>query len=160
MPTRVRSIIDNSRVPEPNIGRMREVEDYRELDSQAAMERAACNIIYLDKTAREEIVRRPSTSSASGPRTSSGSDLLDYSKADSGQHQAEIQTTLESILSTFSTGKHRSRGNTPTKRKVRPNLTLRSACLSFRWIMSLQTVGIAGFSQRQHPYHLAHRRAL
>jgi hypothetical protein len=73
--------------------------------SFATMEHAACNVIYLDKRAREDTVRRASTASGFGPRSGDAAGVPDYFKQDAGSHVAEIQATLDSILSTFSASK-------------------------------------------------------
>jgi hypothetical protein len=70
------------------------------------MERAACNIIYLDRRAREDTLRRPSNASTSGQGVHTGAnEAQDYFKMGYGQSQVEVQASLDSILSTFSAGR-------------------------------------------------------
>lgn len=66
------------------------------------MEHGACNIIYLDRRAREELVRRDSLSVT---RDSVGSESAEYFKSDGPQVPLEVRSNVESILSTFNEGK-------------------------------------------------------
>ncbi|KAF2659268.1 HD-domain/PDEase-like protein [Lophiostoma macrostomum CBS 122681] len=64
------------------------------------MEHGACNVIYIDRRANEEHVRRESLSSSLAARTSTGSvgaGYFGFTKAP----PIEVHTNVESILSTF-----------------------------------------------------------
>jgi hypothetical protein len=67
------------------------------------MEHGACNIIYLDRRAREELVRRESVIAT---RSSTASEPAEYFKQDNPQLPVEVQTNIETILSTFNEGMH------------------------------------------------------
>ncbi|KAF2430245.1 HD-domain/PDEase-like protein [Tothia fuscella] len=62
------------------------------------MEHGACNIIYLDRRAREELVRRD-TALANRQRNATESEH--YFKTDRGQVPQEVLANIECILSTF-----------------------------------------------------------
>jgi hypothetical protein len=65
------------------------------------MEHGACNIIYLDRRARDELVKRDSLFPA---RASVASEAGEYFKPDGSPLPAEVQVNIESILSTFNEG--------------------------------------------------------
>lgn len=65
------------------------------------MEHGACNIIYLDRRAREELVRRDS---ALANRASNSVETNEYFKGDGSQMPGEVLANIESILSTFNEG--------------------------------------------------------
>jgi hypothetical protein len=65
------------------------------------MEHGACNIIYLDRRAREELVRREAVLAT---RASTASEPAEYFKLDNPQLPVEVQTNIETILSTFNEG--------------------------------------------------------
>ena len=67
------------------------------------MEHGACNIIYLDRRAREELVRRDSLLAS---RVSNSSESAEYFKPDGSQLPLEVQSNIEAILSTFNEGAH------------------------------------------------------
>jgi hypothetical protein len=62
------------------------------------MEHAACNVVYVNRRAKDQIVHRGSIPGAVSVTLSNGSDIAD-SKSDT-----EINSTIESILSAFTTG--------------------------------------------------------
>jgi hypothetical protein len=65
------------------------------------MEHGACNIIYLDRRAREELFRRETVLAT---RASTASEPAEYFKLDEPQMPVEVQANIESILSTFNEG--------------------------------------------------------
>jgi hypothetical protein len=66
------------------------------------LDHAACNIIYLDKRAREEVVRRDSLLAKNQSATD---DQGEYFKVDGFAPPQEVQSNIESILTTFNEGK-------------------------------------------------------
>jgi len=68
------------------------------------MDHGACNVIYLDRRAREELVRKEFP----GPHpdvsdNATGKDSLNYFKTDVSAHD-EVNNNIRHILSTFSQG--------------------------------------------------------
>jgi hypothetical protein len=68
------------------------------------MEHGACNVIYIDRRANEEHVRRESLSNSLAARTTTGSVAPGYFSL-AKTPPAEIHSNVEAILSTFSEGK-------------------------------------------------------
>lgn len=62
------------------------------------MEHAACNVIYVNWRAKDQVIQRGSNAGAVSVTLPNGSDSTD-SKLD-----AEINSSIESILSAFTTG--------------------------------------------------------
>ena len=72
------------------------------------MEHGACNIVYLDRRAREELVRKDSVMSGQSILEEKAEENSNEYLRWARQHQqnvTEISTTLTSILSTFNEGK-------------------------------------------------------
>lgn len=67
------------------------------------MEPRACNVIYIDRRANDEQVRRESLSDSLSARTSTGSVSQGYFGVGKAP-PAEIHTNVETILSTFNQG--------------------------------------------------------
>ncbi|KAE9976523.1 hypothetical protein BLS_002044 [Venturia inaequalis] len=65
------------------------------------MDHGACNIIYLDRRAREELVRRDSLFVNRAGDASGEVDRSDYFQAEDEQLPLEVRSNLESILSIF-----------------------------------------------------------
>jgi len=67
------------------------------------MEHGACNVVYLDRRACEETVRKDSVMSREETKQN---DEPEYFKLElrQPQHTAEITNNIESILSTFNEG--------------------------------------------------------
>lgn len=70
------------------------------------MEHGACNVIYIDRRANDEHVRRETLSSSLAARTSSANVTQGYFGTGKSP-PAEIQTNVETILTTFNEGAHR-----------------------------------------------------
>lgn len=68
------------------------------------MEHGACNVIYIDRRANDEHVRRESLSNSLAARTTTGSVAPGYFGF-AKTPPAEIHSNVEAILSTFSEGK-------------------------------------------------------
>lgn len=68
------------------------------------MDHGACNIIYLDRRAREELVRRESLLASRAGDAREDVDQTDYFKAEDEQLPAEVRSNLESLLSIFNEG--------------------------------------------------------
>jgi hypothetical protein len=68
------------------------------------MEHGACNVIYIDRRANDEHVRRESLSDSLAARTSTGSVAPGYFGF-TKTPPAELHSNVEAILSTFSEGK-------------------------------------------------------
>ncbi|KAF2643415.1 HD-domain/PDEase-like protein [Massarina eburnea CBS 473.64] len=64
------------------------------------MEHGACNVIYIDRRANDEHVRRETLSSSLAARTSTGSMMQGYFSLGKAP-PAEVHVNVESILSTF-----------------------------------------------------------
>lgn len=69
------------------------------------MEHGACNVIYIDRRANDEHVRRETLSNSLAARTSTGNVNQGFFGT-SKSPPAELHTNVENILSTFSEGKH------------------------------------------------------
>ena len=67
------------------------------------MDHGACNVVYLDRRAREETVRKDSVMSKEEGATDDGPEFFKLELLQP-QHAAEINTNIESILSTFNEG--------------------------------------------------------
>jgi hypothetical protein len=67
------------------------------------MHYGACNVVYLDRRAREETVRKDSVMSKEEGATDGGPEFFKLELLQP-QHAAEINTNIESILSTFNEG--------------------------------------------------------
>lgn len=68
------------------------------------MDYGACNIIYLDRRAREELVRRDSLLGTRASDASHDANQTGYFKAEDEQLPVEVRSNLESILSIFNEG--------------------------------------------------------
>lgn len=68
------------------------------------MDHGACNIIYLDRRAREELVRKDSLLANHLGDGSNATDQTEYFKLESAQPPMEVRSNLQSILSTFNEG--------------------------------------------------------
>lgn len=68
------------------------------------MDHGACNIIYLDRRAREELVRRDSLLAARAGDVSNDANQAGYFRAEDEQLPMEVRSNLESILSIFNEG--------------------------------------------------------
>lgn len=70
------------------------------------MEHGACNVVYLDRRASEETVRKDSVMSREETTEPKPREELEYFKLElrQPQHTAEIMNNIESILSTFNEG--------------------------------------------------------
>ena len=68
------------------------------------MEHGACNVIYIDRRANDEHVRRETLSNSLAARTSTGNMLQGYFGLGKMAPPAEIHANVESILSTFNEG--------------------------------------------------------
>ncbi|KAF2399452.1 HD-domain/PDEase-like protein [Trichodelitschia bisporula] len=62
------------------------------------MDHGACNIIYIDRRAQDELVRREAVLAT---RASDASDTPEYFKLDSSHLPVEVQSNIESILGIF-----------------------------------------------------------
>jgi hypothetical protein len=82
------------------------------------MDHGACNIIYLDRRAREELVRRDLLLATRASDASSAADQVEYFKLEGAQLPVEVRSNLESILSIFNEG-------------MRCNLMLGVICLGY-----------------------------
>jgi hypothetical protein len=72
------------------------------------MEHGACNVIYIDRRANDEHVRRESLSNSVAARTSTGSFLpTSYFSAMKVPPQ-EVHSNVETLLSAFNEGKLRA----------------------------------------------------
>lgn len=67
------------------------------------MEHGACNVIYIDRRANDEHVRRESLSNSLATRTSTGSVPHGYFNLGKSP-PAEVQANVETLLSTFNEG--------------------------------------------------------
>ena len=67
------------------------------------MEHGACNVIYIDRRANDEFVRRDTLSSSLAATTSTGNVNQGYFNL-AKTPPAEIHGNVESILSTFNQG--------------------------------------------------------
>ncbi|KAF2440699.1 HD-domain/PDEase-like protein [Karstenula rhodostoma CBS 690.94] len=65
------------------------------------MEHGACNVIYIDRRANDEHVRRETLSSSLVARTSTGNVPQGYFPGSAKAPPPEVRTNVESILSTF-----------------------------------------------------------
>lgn len=66
------------------------------------MEHGACNLLYVDQRAKDRTLRRSAIiTNTAQPATPAP----DYFQPDGGKQAAEIHSTLESLSSTFATGK-------------------------------------------------------
>jgi hypothetical protein len=113
------------------------------------MEHGACNIIYLDRRAREELIRRET---ALATRASTASEPAEYFKLDGPQMPVEVQTNIESILSTFNEGMH-----VLYLLRVATTHIISSSPVSIWGIMPLQ---INCPPKGQYPHHCPHRHSL
>jgi hypothetical protein len=118
------------------------------------MEHGACNVIYIDRRANEEHVRRESLSSSLAARTSTGSVAAGYfgfSKAP----PAEVHTNVESILSTFNEGNVR-----PIPLTMPPSTDCDSTHLHFRSLLPYQNHPATRIQERQHAHNCTHRHTV
>ncbi|QDS72160.1 hypothetical protein FKW77_004496 [Venturia effusa] len=65
------------------------------------MDHGACNVIYLDRRAREELVRRDALLATRGSNVSNDPNQADYFRVGEDQLPVEVRSNLESILSIF-----------------------------------------------------------
>lgn len=71
------------------------------------MEHGACNVIYIDRRANDEHVKRETLSSSLVARTSTGNVNQGYFGLGKAP-PVEVHTNVESILSTFNEGQYRA----------------------------------------------------
>jgi len=69
------------------------------------MEHGACNVVYIDRRANDEHVRRETLSSSLVARTSTGNVPQGYFPGSAKAPPPEVHTNVESILSTFNEGR-------------------------------------------------------
>jgi hypothetical protein len=119
------------------------------------MEHGACNVIYIDRRAADEHVRRETLSSSLAARTTTGSVSQGYFGLPKAS-PAEIHANVESLLSIFSEGERRapSRVTPPSA-----NITA-SSHLRIRQFMSRQDLAHPRSHPRQHTHHCPHRHTL
>lgn len=65
------------------------------------MDHGACNVIYVDRRAREELVRRDTQFAT---HASNDANQPEYFKAEDDQVPGEVRSNLESILLIFNEG--------------------------------------------------------
>lgn len=67
------------------------------------MDHGACNVIYLDRRAREELVRRDTISMSLAAVANNAHDTQGYFRLGNPQAR-EVHSNIETILSTFNEG--------------------------------------------------------
>ena len=116
------------------------------------MDYAACNVVYVDRTAREDkLVKRDDATSPS-PTETTQNHAEEYAPAH--RTPSAVDGNLRTLLRTFSEGMSDTL-------EIELSTDIFSSCLHFREILCLETIRIeSGVDCRVNTYHCPHRHPL
>ena len=119
---------------------------------EAVMDYAACNVVYVDRTAREDKLVKRDDATSPGPRDTPPNHAEEYASA----HQTPnaVDGNLRTLLGTFSEGMSKLPEN-------ELSTDIPSSCLHIWEILCLETIRIeSSLDCRVNTYHRPHRHPL